>query len=37
VRVWLEDEYPAIQARARREGAVILFGDEMGLLLRLCG
>ncbi len=31
VRVWLQDEFPAIQARARREGARMLFGDEMGV------
>jgi len=31
VRAWLQDEYPKIQARARREGALILFGDEMGV------
>ncbi len=31
VRVWLPDEFPAIQARARREGARMLFGDEMGV------
>ncbi|MGH2429374.1 MAG: IS630 family transposase [Candidatus Limnocylindria bacterium] len=31
VRAWLETEYPAIVARARGEGARILWGDEMGL------
>ena len=31
VRAWLQDEYPKIQARARRAGALILFGDEMGV------
>lgn len=31
VRVWLEDEYPKIKARARRERALVLFGDEMGV------
>ncbi len=31
VRVWLQDEFLAIQARARREGARMLFGDEMGV------
>ena len=31
VRAWLQDEFPAIQARARREGARMLFGDEMGV------
>lgn len=31
VRRWLAREYPAIRARARREGAEIHWGDEMGL------
>lgn len=31
VRQWLEKDYPAIQARARAEGARIYWGDEMGL------
>jgi len=31
VRRWLDEEYPAIRARARREGAEIHWGDEMGL------
>mgnify|MGYP001620035705 FL=1 len=31
VQRWLEEEYPAIRARAKREGAQILWGDEMGL------
>ncbi len=31
MRAWLQDEFPAIQARARREGARMLFGDEMGV------
>jgi transposase len=31
VRVWLEKEYPAIKARAGREGALLLFCDEMGV------
>jgi transposase len=31
VRAWLESEYPAIKARAVRERAVLLFGDEMGV------
>lgn len=31
VRQWLEDEYPALKARAKREGAEIQWGDEMGL------
>ncbi len=31
VREWLEAEYPAIAARAKREGAEIHWGDQMGL------
>ena len=31
VACWLEREYPAIEARAKREGARILWADEMGL------
>jgi transposase len=31
VRRWLKEEYPAIQRRARAEGAEIHWGDEMGL------
>jgi transposase len=31
VRRWLEQDYPAIRAQARREKAVIHWGDEMGL------
>jgi len=31
VRAWVEHEYPAIAARARAEGAKILWADEMGL------
>ena len=31
VRRWLSQEYPAIAARAKREGAQIHWGDEMGL------
>ncbi|MDQ6804146.1 MAG: IS630 family transposase [Actinomycetota bacterium] len=31
VKAWLEDEYPKIKARARKEGALLLFGDEMGV------
>ena len=31
VRAWLEQEYPKIKAKARREGAMLLFGDEMGV------
>ncbi len=31
VRKWLQEKYPAIQARAKRDGAEIHWGDEMGL------
>ena len=31
VRHWLTTEYPTIRAHARREGATIYWGDEMGL------
>lgn len=31
VKAWLEEEYPAIQARAKREEAEIYWGDETGL------
>jgi transposase len=31
VREWLEQRYPAIEARAYRERALILWADEMGL------
>ncbi|MGH7411506.1 MAG: IS630 family transposase [Candidatus Methylomirabilis sp.] len=31
VRRWLEDEYPAIRKWAKREGAELHWGDEMGL------
>jgi len=31
VRLWLEREYPAIRGEARRIGAAIHWGDEMGL------
>jgi len=31
VRRWLQEEYPAIRRRAKREGAEIHWGDEMGL------
>lgn len=30
VRTWLENEYPAIKTRARKEGATIFWGDEVG-------
>ena len=31
VRRWLEEEYPAIRAKAKREKARIYWGDEMGV------
>ncbi|MCV6587550.1 MAG: IS630 family transposase [Marinobacterium sp.] len=31
VKHWLEEEYPAIKARAKTEGAEICWGDETGL------
>jgi transposase len=31
MRHWLEEEYPAIQTQAKREGAVIYWGDEVKL------
>src|SRR6266699_348909 len=31
VREWLEETYPAIEERARREGAEIHWGDEVGV------
>ncbi len=31
VEAWLKDTYPALRARAKREGAVVLWGDEMGI------
>jgi transposase len=31
VRRWLADTYPAIRARAKREGGVVLWLDEMGV------
>jgi transposase len=31
VRAWLEEIYPAIAAKAKREKALVLWGDEMGL------
>ena len=30
VQKWLEDEYPAIKERAKKEKAIIYFGDETG-------
>lgn len=31
VHKWLEETYPAIRRKAQREGALILWGDEMGM------
>lgn len=31
VQRWLDDEYPAIKARAKQEGAEIYWGDETGM------
>ena len=31
MREWVEDTYPALRKRARSEGAVILFGDQVGV------
>jgi transposase len=31
VQRWLNDEYPSIRALAKREGAIIFFGDEAGV------
>ena len=31
VRLWLEEEYPAIREQARQAGAEIYFGDEAGV------
>jgi hypothetical protein len=31
VKAWLDERYPAIEKQARKEGAEILWGDEMGL------
>src|SRR5207244_2353750 len=31
VREWLEETYPAIEARAQQEGAEIHWGDEVGV------
>jgi len=31
VQRWLNDEYPGIRALAKREGAIIFFGDEAGV------
>lgn len=34
VEAWLEEEYPAVKARAKREGALILWQDESGVRLQ---
>lgn len=34
VEAWLEEVYPAIKARAKKEGAVILWQDESGVRLQ---
>jgi hypothetical protein len=31
VRNWLTKEYPAIKKQAKREGATIFWGNEMGM------
>jgi transposase len=31
VQVWLKEEYPTIEAKAKRENGLIYWGDEMGL------
>lgn len=31
VRVWSEETWPAIRARAKAEGAEVLFGDQVGI------
>lgn len=31
VQAWLKEEFPALRARAKRENALIFFGDEAGL------
>lgn len=34
VEAWLEEVYPAIKARAKKQGAMILWQDESGVRLR---
>ena len=34
IRRWLEEEYPAVVARAKREGALVWWGDETGIRSR---
>lgn len=31
MRAWVEEIYPALRKRARAEGAVVLFGDQVGM------
>ena len=31
MRAWVEETYPALRERARSEGAVVLFGDQVGV------
>lgn len=31
VKAWLEEEYPALERKAKAEGALILWGDESGI------
>jgi hypothetical protein len=31
MREWIEDTYPALRERARAEGGVVLFGDQVGV------
>jgi len=31
VKAWLKEEYPKIQKKAKKEGAIIYWGDEMGM------
>jgi transposase len=33
VQAWLDEVYPALKAKAKREGAIILWGDESGIRL----
>lgn len=34
VQAWLEDVYPQLERRAKREGALILWGDESGIRMQ---
>jgi hypothetical protein len=31
MRAWVEESYPALRERTRTEGAVVLFGDQVGV------